>query len=98
MTSMDEMMQKISIGTQVFCDFCNGGADTKGGVMLGSYAVCGNCCERNGYYDTKSDEIDEVFDKNKTFKVNVLDRRKRTTGSSEGIITITKFPNITEES
>jgi hypothetical protein len=88
---MNDMVQEINIGTQVLCDFCNGGANSMGGVMLGSYAVCGQCCERNDYYNTDNDEIDEVFDRNKTFKINVLERRKRTTGSSDGIITITKI-------
>jgi|21_taG_2_1085346.scaffolds.fasta_scaffold00540_22 hypothetical protein len=38
-------MEMISnIGSEVICDFCNGdGRFTMGGVLVGSYAVCGEC-------------------------------------------------------
>ena len=88
-------MEIIDIGDFVCCDFCNSiGEDSHGGVMVGSSAVCGSCCEKNGYY--KSDykhkgDISEFFPKDKTFKENVLEYRLRTTGSKSGEITIQSF-------
>ena len=64
------------MGDVVCCDFCNLGEDTMGGVMIGSNAVCGNCCEKNGYYLDRADDVDYFFDRNKTFKENVLKYRK----------------------
>lgn len=85
-------MNSINIGDLVVCDFCNGdGKNTKGGVMIGSYAVCGMCSEINNYYDKEHEnahEIDEIFDKNKTFQLNVLEYRKKTYGTNDGIIEI----------
>jgi len=89
------MKDVINIGEEVICDFCNSsGEDSHGGVMVGSNAVCGICCEKNGYY--KSDyeykgDIAEFFPKDKTFKENVLEYRLRTTGSKSGEITIQSF-------
>ena len=54
----------------VVCDFCNEGADSYGGVLVGSTAICGNCSEKNGFtsegipnqaYEFK-DEIWEMLD------------------------------------
>jgi len=44
-------MEVISnIGDLVVCDFCNGdGTESLGGVLIGSHAVCGNCCVRDKY-------------------------------------------------
>ena len=39
-------MEIINIGDDVYCDFCNSdGEDSYGGVLIGSNAVCGHCCE-----------------------------------------------------
>ena len=64
------------MGDVVCCDFCNLGEDTMGGVMIGSNAVCGACCCENGYYLNNVDDVDYFFDRNKTFKENVLKYRK----------------------
>ena len=42
--------------------------------------------EMNNIPHNHADEIDEIMDSEKTFKENVLDFRKRTTGSSDGIM------------
>jgi hypothetical protein len=86
----------INIGDFVCCDFCNSnGEDSQGGVIIGSgTAVCGDCCEKNGYYKSDfqfKDEITEFFSKDKTFRENVLDFRLRTTGTIEGEIIIQKM-------
>ena len=39
----------INGGDVVICDFCNGGDETMGGVIVGSSAVCGDCTDRYGY-------------------------------------------------
>ncbi|MAG27148.1 hypothetical protein CMI47_16550 [Candidatus Pacearchaeota archaeon] len=89
-------MNKITnnYGQIVVCDGCNGpyGNNVKGGALVGSYAMCGECCDRYDY--DKSDykyanEVDEIWDKEKTFKDNVLEYRERTYGSSDLIISIT---------
>ena len=146
-----------NIGEMVICDFCNGdGVESLGGVLIGSHAVCGNCCARdeylkitqagfipspqrvfneiiseldtvkithldNGYrilfktnnnkyiieYSSKGlelfskDEISELWDLGKTFQQNVLDYRKKTTGTSDGISTFMSFDefyNLKKES
>ena len=83
---------EINIGDFVCCDFCNSdGEHTYGGVLIGSNAVCGKCCEKNGYYKPDfeyKDEIKEFFPKDKTFKVNVLDYRMRAYGETDGKIII----------
>ena len=88
-------MITYNIGDFVCCDFCNSdGTDTKGGVLVGSSAICGKCCEQNGYYEENykyKDEITEFFSMANTFRENVLDYRKRTTGTAEGKITIDKL-------
>ena len=90
-----QVVKVIDIGDFVCCDFCNSdGEDSHGGVMVGSNAVCGICCEKNGYY--KSDykykgEIGEFFPKDKTFKETVLEYLLRTTASKSGEITIQSF-------
>ena len=141
----------------VICDFCNGdGMESLGGVLIGSYAVCGNCCARDNYLKIKQegfipsprrvfneiiseldsvkithldngykirfntnnniyiieysslgikmyskDEITEIWDLDKTFQKNVLDYRKKTTGTSDGIstfMTFDEFNNLNKES
>jgi len=77
----------INTGDEVICDFCNGGEDTMGGLLIGSYAVCGDCAKTV----THTDEISEVFDPTKTFKQNVLDYRLRTYGTSDCITEITTW-------
>ncbi len=79
-----------NLGDLVVCDFCNlDGKESTGGVMIGSNAVCGKCCEKHNYYDTEhenADEIDLVFSQDKTFQENVLEYRKQQNGSSDGIM------------
>ena len=38
-------------GEVVVCDGCNGpyGKNIKGGALVGSYAMCGECCDRYSY-------------------------------------------------
>ena len=75
-------------GEVVACDFCNYGEDSYGGVLIGSYAVWGNCSEKRGYYkDEKNTDVDLIFDNSKTFKQNVLDYRKKEYGSPDLIMT-----------
>ena len=85
-----KLVHSQNIGDIVVCDFCNGdGKDSVGGVMIGSNAVCGKCCEKNNYYDAEhkyADEIDLVFSQDKTSQENVLEYRKQQTGSSDGKI------------
>ena len=89
----------INIGTIVVCDFCNSEDESKGGVMIGSHAVCGKCTERRGYdkpdYEHK-DEISKIFDKKKTFKENVLEYRHSLYGSRNGVIEIMPFDKFEE--
>ena len=78
-------------GEVVACDFCNFGEETHGGVLLGSYAICGKCCDKYGYDkpDYKySNEVDVIFDKEKTFRDNVLEYREKTYGTRDAIQTI----------
>ena len=85
----------IDLGDFVCCDFCNSdGEDSHGGVVVGSSAICGFCCEQNGYYKDDyefKDEITEFFSLAHTFKENVLDYRKRTTGTTRGEIIIQRL-------
>ena len=86
---MDNMkvVHSANLGDTVICDFCNAdGSISKGEVMIGSNAVCGDCCDKYNYYNDK--EVDEVFDREKTFQENVCDYRKKTTGTSDGIMQI----------
>tara|TARA_R100001463_G_scaffold68365_4_gene121870 strand:+ start:261 stop:560 length:300 start_codon:yes stop_codon:yes gene_type:complete len=87
-----EIVHSQNCGDLVVCDFCNSdGKKSTGGVLIGSNAVCGDCCEKNNYYDSEyenADEIDLVFSKDKTFQENVLEYRKQETGSSDGILQI----------
>jgi len=81
-----------NMGDLVICDFCNSdGKESTGGVIIGSSAVCGKCCEKNNYYDAEYEnahEIDLVFSQDKTFQENVLKYRKQHSGTSDGIIQI----------
>ena len=87
---MEEIVHNY--GDVVACDFCNYGEESKGGVLIGSYAVCGDCSEKRGYYkDETNAEIDLVFDNSKTFKQNVLDHRKKEHGSSNLVMTFRSF-------
>jgi len=84
----------------VACDFCNEGADSHGGVLIGSgTAVCGNCSEKNEFtrkgipnqaYEYK-DEISEYFDKDKTFQENVEEYRLKHIGTRDAITIIETF-------
>ena len=78
-------------GEVVACDFCNLGEETRGGVLIGSHAVCGDCCDKHGY-DKKeykySNEVDVIFDKEKTFRDNVLEYREKAYGTRAAIQTI----------
>jgi len=71
-------VDKDDYGDVVICDGCNGGEESLGGALLGSYAMCGECCEEYKYYE----KADEVFNKTLSFKQNVLDWRQKTYGSS----------------
>ena len=85
-------------GEVVVCDFCNDeGTLSKGGVLIGSYAVCGKCSEKNKYYDKdheNADEIDRIFDKEKTFQQNVLEYRKEAYGTSDAITQIYTWEDL----
>lgn len=89
------MNNEISIsnyGDVVACDFCNEGEESKGGVLIGSYAVCGDCSDERGYYkDENNQDVNEIFDNSKTFRDNVLEYRKKTYGTSDAISTIISF-------
>ena len=88
--SKSDDAETFNYGEVVCCDFCNEGEESKGGVLIGSHAVCGTCCDKNGYYED-DDEIDLTFDKDKTFKQNVLEYRKKVYGTSDAIVTIIPF-------
>jgi len=80
-------------GHVVCCDGCNGpyGDNVNGGVIIGHSAYCGECADKYRYYSSDYEhkhEINEFMDLNKSFKDNVLEYRKRTTGSSDGITRI----------
>ena len=84
--------ETTNYGEVVACDFCNYGEDTMGGVLIGSYAICGDCSDKNGYYkDESNHDVDEVFDNTKTFKDNVLEYRQKVYGTRDLIQTITFF-------
>jgi hypothetical protein len=86
--------RESNYGDVVCCDFCNEGEETLGGVLVGSYAICGNCCEQYDYdkpdYEY-SDEVSEIWSKEKTFKQNVLEYRKKVYGTSDLIVRISSF-------
>ena len=88
-----KLVEVINSGDTVCCDGCNGpyGDNINGGVIIGHSAYCGECADKYHYcssdYEHKH-EIDEVMDLNKSFKDNVLEYRKRMTGSSDGITRI----------
>ena len=77
----------INDGDFVACDFCNGGEDTMGGVLLGSYAICDNCARTL----SNPEEVDFLFDPTKTFRENVLKYREETYGTSDAITVITTW-------
>ena len=84
----------INGGDVVICDVCNGGDETMGGVIVGSSAVCGDCTDRYGYdkedYEY-ANEVSEVFDKERSFKDNVLEYRLKVYGTSDAITVIKTF-------
>ena len=88
-----KLVDVINSGDTVCCDGCNGpyGDNINGGVIIGHSAYCGECADKYHYcssdYEHKH-EINEFMDLNKSFKDNVLEYRKRTTGSSDGIMRI----------
>ena len=42
-----QVVHTQNMGDLVICDFCNSdGKYSTGGVMIGSSAVCGKCCEK----------------------------------------------------
>jgi hypothetical protein len=89
----------IHLGDNVHCDFCNGGAESKGGVMIGSHAVCGICTERGGYLKDSYEYADEIslkFSQDKTFKENVLAYRNETTGTTRGTIEVRTWDDFEE--
>tara|TARA_R100000808_G_scaffold9507_4_gene26064 strand:+ start:2171 stop:2458 length:288 start_codon:yes stop_codon:yes gene_type:complete len=93
-------MKIIRTENFVACDFCNEGADSYGGVLVGSgTAVCGNCSEKNEFthkgipnqaYEHK-DEISEYFDKDKTFQENVEQYRLEKYGTKYATTIITDW-------
>lgn len=87
----DAKRQTENLGPVVACDYCNYGEETLGGVLLGSYAVCGDCTKSSKILEEDFEDkehIVEIWDKKKTFKENVLEYRKRTTGTEDAIKTI----------
>ena len=91
---MKEEVTVSNYGEVVACDFCNGGEESMGGTVIGSYAICGDCSSERGYtkssYEYK-DEIDVIFDDEKTFRNNVLEYREKRYGTRDAISTITTF-------
>ena len=88
-----KLVDVINSGDTVCCDGCNGpyGDNMNGGVIIGRSAYCGECADKYHYYSSDYEhkhEINEFMDLNKSFKDNVLEYRKRTTGSSDGIMRI----------
>jgi hypothetical protein len=88
-----KLVDVINHGDVVCCDGCNGpyGDNMNGGVIIGHSAYCGECADKYHYYSSDYEhkhEINEYMDLNKSFKDNVLEYRKRTTGSSDGIMRI----------
>ena len=88
-----KLVEVINSRDTVCCDGCNGpyGDNVNGGVIIGHSAYCGECADKYHYYSSDYEhkhEIDEVMDLNKSFKDNVLEYRKRMTGSSDGIMRI----------
>ena len=88
-----KLVNVINSGDVVCCDGCNGpyGDNINGGVIIGHSAYCGECADKYHYYSSDYEhkhEINEYMDLNKSFKDNVLEYRKRTTGSSDGIMRI----------
>ena len=75
-------------GDIVICDSCGSDHETYGGVLsIGGNATCGTCCEDRDYYNEENKKyVAEYFDKNKTFKQNVLDYRRRVYGTSNLIV------------
>lgn len=74
-------------GDMVACDFCNEGEETMGGLLIGSYAICGDCAKTISH----PEEITERFDENKTFRQNVLEYRKRAYGFTEAITKVSSL-------
>ena len=88
-----KLVNVINSGDTVCCDGCNGpyGDNINGGVIIGHSAYCGECADKYHYYSSDYEhkhEINEFMDLNKSFKDNVLEYRKRMTGSSDGIMRI----------
>ena len=88
-----KLVHVINAGENVCCDGCNGpyGNNIYGGVIIGGSAYCGECSDKYGYSNEDykyADEITEIMDFNKSCKDNVLEYRKRMTGSSDGIMEI----------
>ena len=61
------MIEEIYIGDTVVCDYCNDDytdSDEKGGVLIGSYAVCPKCAEKHKEHHQNPDDRareDETF-------------------------------------
>lgn len=95
----------MNFGDVVACDFCNYGEETMGGVLMGSYAVCGDCGQKHKYIKVNGDSIEytekakkesdkgeiQLWDLEKSFRENVLEFRMKTTGTSNLTITIEGF-------
>ena len=92
------LVEVINAGEEVCCDGCNGpypenGDKINGGVIIGGSAYCQSCIDKYGYNDDdKSNFFPDIqiqaMDENKTFKQNVLDYRKKMTGTTDGITRI----------
>ena len=92
--SKNDDAETHNYGEVVCCDFCNEGEESAGGVLIGSYAICGDCSEKNGYYNETykyKDEITEHFNINQTFRENVLEYRERSYGTRDAIQTIVSW-------
>tara|TARA_R110002072_G_scaffold209127_2_gene366673 strand:+ start:142 stop:429 length:288 start_codon:yes stop_codon:yes gene_type:complete len=85
-----KLVKVIDGGDMVCCDYCNGpyGDNENGGIIIGGSAICQECSDKYGYEAKNSNEIEFVMDKEKSFTENVLEYRKKMTGSTSAITKI----------
>jgi hypothetical protein len=103
-------------GKIVICDFCNadgdavdgeGNSTNMGGMLMGSHAVCGRCCEKNEYILSdgtlnmahfEGEPVDNIriLDANKSFGDNVRAWRKEVHGTEDAISSFITFDSNDE--
>ena len=103
-------------GGIVVCDFCNADGDilddegefaNKGGMIMGSHAICGRCCKKNNYVLTdgslnlekfKDEPVDNivVFDQEMGFGVNVREWRLKVYDTTDAISQFITFDDNDE--